>query len=581
MRTVCHIGLCAAALGFVSSASAQTPVAATPTYLNQGWSDAQRQQFYTISQGSELLPLNWFLALERTGSEEMFLADGLARFGYLPNPASAANPHGLPVGFTEDKNAGTWLGLTCAACHTSQINYHGSVIRIDGGSTDADIYAFLSELSKALVDTVNDPAKFGRFATRVGANEARTKRDLHNELSRFAAYFATFVDASAPTSLWGPARADAFGMIFNRVAAIDLAEKPYWAWFQSLESNYQVPDAPVSYPSLWGTPRLDLVQWNAVAENRQPYQRLGRNIGEALGVFARVNLRKPASPLLGYPSSVNVANQKIIEESLIHALNSPPWPSLIFGAVDPAKVASGSAVYKKYCSDCHKPLTTDWKNTPDDPTRVVAVKKLPLGDVGTDPSMAVNVACRMADTGTLAGTRQPPVIGLGHKLESRDFVVNLVSNVVVGVEEAGLFESAIQKKLPASHAELPTTAQSHLQLQNIPIPFRTSTLIRDNCMQNLEVYKAGPLWGIWATAPYLHNGSVPNLYQLLLPADQRLKKFWVGSREFDAVNVGFDYTTGTFELDTTIKGNSNGGHEYGTQMTDEQRRQLIDYLKTL
>jgi len=119
MRTVCHIGLCAAALGFVSYASAQTPVAGTPTYLKQGWSDAQRQQFYTTSQGSELLPLNWFLALERPGSDEMFLADGLARFGYLPNPTSDANPHGLPVGFTEDKNAGTWLGLTCAACHMS------------------------------------------------------------------------------------------------------------------------------------------------------------------------------------------------------------------------------------------------------------------------------------------------------------------------------------------------------------------------------------------------------------------------------------------------------------------------------
>ena len=100
-------------------------------------------------------------------------------------------------------------------------------------------------------------------------------------------------------------------------------------------------------------------------------------------------------------------------------------------------------------------------------------------------------------------------------------------------------------------------------------------------MQNLEVYKAGPLWGIWATAPYLHNGSVPNLYNLLLPADQRVKKFWLGSREFDLVNVGFDYTTGTFELDTTIKGNSNSGHRYGTQMTDEERRLLLEYLKTL
>jgi hypothetical protein len=97
----------------------------------------------------------------------------------------------------------------------------------------------------------------------------------------------------------------------------------------------------------------------------------------------------------------------------------------------------------------------------------------------------------------------------------------------------------------------------------------------------LEVYKAGPLGGIWATAPYLHNGSVPNLYQLLLPGNERLKKFKVGSREFDPVNIGFDYAAGSFELDTTTKGNSNAGHEYGTAMTDEERWQLVEYLKTL
>jgi len=114
-----------------------------------------------------------------------------------------------------------------------------------------------------------------------------------------------------------------------------------------------------------------------------------------------------------------------------------------------------------------------------------------------------------------------------------------------------------------------------------PIPFRTSAVIRDNCLQNLEVYKAGPLWGIWATAPYLHNGSVPSLYQLLLPANQRVKKFWVGNREFDPVNVGFDITTGTFELDTMVPGSRNTGHEYGTHITDEERWQLIEYLKTL
>ena len=100
-------------------------------------------------------------------------------------------------------------------------------------------------------------------------------------------------------------------------------------------------------------------------------------------------------------------------------------------------------------------------------------------------------------------------------------------------------------------------------------------------------YKARPLDGIWATAPYLHNGSVPNLWQLLLPADQRDKKFWVGSREIDTRDVGFkaDQVPGGFQFDTSLQGNSSAGHDgaaYGVgQMSEEQRWDLIEYLKSL
>ena len=96
-------------------------------------------------------------------------------------------------------------------------------------------------------------------------------------------------------------------------------------------------------------------------------------------------------------------------------------------------------------------------------------------------------------------------------------------------------------------------------------------------------YKARPLNGIWSTAPYLHNGSVPNLYQLLLPADQRDKIFYTGNREFDPVKVGqiSSDQPGSFEFDTSLYGNSNSGHEYATELTEEERYQLIEFLKTL
>ena len=100
---------------------------------------------------------------------------------------------------------------------------------------------------------------------------------------------------------------------------------------------------------------------------------------------------------------------------------------------------------------------------------------------------------------------------------------------------------------------------------------------------SLLAYKARPLNGIWATAPYLHNGSIPNLHQLLLPARERIPQFYVGKLEYDPEHVGFvtEAFEGGFKFDTTIPGNLNTGHEYGTGLSEQVRRELIEYLKTL
>jgi hypothetical protein len=112
---------------------------------------------------------------------------------------------------------------------------------------------------------------------------------------------------------------------------------------------------------------------------------------------------------------------------------------------------------------------------------------------------------------------------------------------------------------------------------------------------SLLSYKARSLNGIWATAPYLHNGSVPNLYQLLLPARRsddveggrcekyRSGEFIVGARELDPVTVGFKSEGyAGFEFKTNIRGNRNKGHEYGAcKMTDSERWALIEYMKSL
>ena len=106
-----------------------------PIYLNQAWKSADRTLFYTTSQGSQLIPYDWFLALERPDSEIAFRADSFARFGYLPNRSKTNNPDGLPVGFVKDNGSnGDWLGMTCAACHTSQMTIAGRTVQIGRAS---------------------------------------------------------------------------------------------------------------------------------------------------------------------------------------------------------------------------------------------------------------------------------------------------------------------------------------------------------------------------------------------------------------------------------------------------------------
>ncbi|MEQ6804978.1 hypothetical protein V4W55_16455, partial [Pseudomonas aeruginosa] len=91
--------------------------------------------------------------------------------------------------------------------------------------------------------------------------------------------------------------------------------------------------------------------------------------------------------------------------------------------------------------------------------------------------------------------------------------------------------------------------------------------------------------GIWASPPYLHNGSVATLYDLLLPPDLRPRTFYTGSVEFDPVNVGYITDAGganRFLFDSGKPGNANGGHDYGNaQFNEQQRRALVEYMKTL
>jgi hypothetical protein len=102
-----------------------------------------------------------------------------------------------------------------------------------------------------------------------------------------------------------------------------------------------------------------------------------------------------------------------------------------------------------------------------------------------------------------------------------------------------------------------------------------------------RVYPAKPLAGVWATAPYLNNGSVASIWDLLTPPANRPKLFMLGSREYDVQKLGYVTTVDAkspapaWEYDTSQVGNANTGHVYGTNLPDDEKWALIEFLKAL
>ena len=118
---------------------------------------------------------------------------------------------------------------------------------------------------------------------------------------------------------------------------------------------------------------------------------------------------------------------------------------------------------------------------------------------------------------------------------------------------------------------------------NSPYPQRFSHF------HKTQGYANSPLDGIWLRGPYLHNGSVPNLWELLEPSTMRSKSFFRGNDVYDTRNLGFvsdiaeQDGTRFFLYNTADDGNGNGGHEgpaYGTDLSETEKRALIEYLKT-
>ena len=608
-------------------------------WLDQNWTQKQRFWFHHVTQGTSTLPVpyDWFLALEQPrlwafGDPPMLAdSDYLRRFGFIPSPRSLeqeaaalkshgyaaengtaasqrafaydeakfpGNPDGLPVGFARLTNARDprsgaplpdQIGFTCAACHTGHLEYRGVSLRIDGAPAVTDLGKFRQAIGLAIVYTKHVPFRFGRFAERVlgpdhsDAQRAELERQFDALIERGKALQKITDPVFQDNVEEGFARLDALNRIGNQVFFSELYV--HGGDNRLAIGNIAPITAPVNYPHIWDSSWFDWVQYDASI-----MQPMVRNAGEALGVTARVNLVRDDDSL--YRSAVEVGELYRLERLLagpdpfegkpgFKGLRAPEWPRDLLGPIDPERRDRGRALYAAHCQGCHLPAVEDpsgafwaeehWTAPNTFGERYLKVTQKPVDHVGTDPGQAAVMTTRRV--------RLPEHLRLDHAK-------------VCGAETG---EPAASPRFAiALGVIVEKTAQKWYDDRGVPASERARMNgHRPNCLQADMIYKARPLDGIWATAPFLHNGSVPNLYELLSPVAERSETFYLGSRLFDPVKVGYrtEAIPGGFELDTRLPGNSNKGHEFkdgprakgvlGPALSHEERLDLIEYLKSL
>jgi hypothetical protein len=560
--------LCGALLLTTQAANADGAVA---THQGGAWTAEAQSDFYSRGQGSELMPLRWIAALKQPDGQP-FMADSLSRYGYLPNPAS--EPAGLPVGFTASPgDGGAVLGMTCSACHTRQIEVDGTAYRIDGGPAITDFQSFLADLDTAVNAVLSKPPVFAAFADDVlgpGASAA-DKTKLRNDLNAWFLPYHTLMTRALPKVPWGPARLDAVSMIFDRLTGLDIGPAPTYM----IPDNIMPATAPVRYPFLWNAPIQDKTQWPGFADNGNNILGLARNLGEVYGVFGVFHPKKDRWSLFGInyvaKNSADFSGLNALE-NLIKKIGPPKWA----WAIDPVLVKQGKAIFERGndsggCIACHG-VSPGKVRFLDQKTWAT-----PILDVGTD-SREYDVLARTVQTGVLSGAKIPFITA---PLKPVDTAFNVLSISVIG--------AILQHYVPVLKA---ADAESKALFAQSPFSAETQDLMGAfnkpaTAAAPSYAYESRVLEGIWAAAPYLHNGSVSSLAELLKPAAERQATFAVGPA-YDIVNVGlaaqqtkFNYSLKTTGCEARNSGDSRCGHEFGTQLPADEKKALLEYLKTL
>ena len=449
-------------------------------------------------------------------------------------------PKSIPVGVSMRRNLGLdRVFVNCAVCHSSTVRAAAGskpvlVLGMPANLLDLRNFEdflftctsgpdFIKDNIIPEIERMNGPLSlFDHYILYPVA--IWIIRDRVQYLSSRLGFFAKQPD-------WGPGRVDTFSNakgIFN------------WPW-QKLPDWHQgqMPEkdqiGTVDFPSIWlqlkrktrsadGCP-MEL-HWDGNNDTVEE-----RDLSAAFGTGA-------------LPPIIDHVNLGKIEKWL---LNSKPPRFTDFGfpkeAFDRQLAAKGEPIYQQYCANCHGASGRDFTGA-----KVGLVTS--IDEIGTDRYRLDNYTEELAATQALLYAGEKVVPGAGDGSPPLD-------------------EAHLQSCGMAAHGD----AQENT--------YRFKRFHKTNGYANT------PLDGVWLRAPYLHNGSVPTLWDLLSPASARPAFYYRGNDMYDWKKMGFESGNPTapdgtqyFYYDTREPGNSNSGHAYGANLSDDDKKALIEYLKT-
>lgn len=475
--------------------------------------------------------------------------EGFKALGFLYETDAAGNENELPIGISKRHFLGLdRVYINCAICHTGTVREHPTdtpQIMLGMPANQFNLYGFEHFVFDCIKNGRGSQLTLPDFIAEIdslGESPGPVDRYLVYPLAMISLREAMhFVENIAGFSIrqphWGPGRNDTFTN--NKVFLYG------YPWRERMPDYHKTGEVDaetlgiVDWPSIWmqrarkkrsdGRPMQ--LHWDGNNDHVEE-----RNLNASLATSA-------------LPPAIDHESIECIEQWL-ETLEPPPYPF----AIDRELAARGEPIYRDYCSECHGRNGRDFSGE-----KVGFVT--PLEHIGTDPfrlqnyseTLALNMAVTYAEQEREirehtcpGGTRYvPPSAASGHETTDSD-------------------------RMAAVNREENTYRYKHYRSTN--------------------GYANMPLDGIWLRAPYLHNGSVPTMRDLLEAEEHRPDVFFRGNDIYDQGNLGFVWTSESdsdgrkfFRYDVSVPGNSNAGHsgyDYGTGLSAEDKQALIEYMKT-